>query len=455
MELIFKEEEINIETLRQKLTELEAAKEEAEKKKKELADSIKLQDWLGYQTGDETEIIKDISKVYSVNLTEARSMITGLPIEPIIDDKTIPELTKELRVMRRQLKGDARDKISKTVDHLINAYTIYLDNCVKSIYWIAPYQKPLKMLTPDVKMLRKLEYIKDGDTRKSIVNHLKNMWEADVMKAGMEYGEDYCNYTSIVKNSKKEIRNILKDISHQSIRKSKQDNLNDIIIKSVCAEPGITSNRLHAILPKTYHDSTTPQTISKMLKKLDITNVDGEYYLLSDNIKKDLYSYIAGFIDSDGYITMDSSHSPRIGMVATGKRGKAFFQELEKELKIGRLHLDQKVGENNRSQHRLNFYKQDDIVKLLDKCIPHLRMKQEQGKLLLEAIRIKKNYKREAWAKDRVGEIFKLIKYENWKDARNKWEFDKYGINEEDIAKYRINCKMSYMDELDSIVKED
>ena len=112
-----------------------------------MVDSIKLQDWLGYQTGDETEIIKDISKVYSVNLTEARSMITGLPTEPIIDDKTIPELTKELRVMRRQLKGDARDKISKTVDHLINAYTIYLDNCVKSIYWVAPYQKPLKMLT--------------------------------------------------------------------------------------------------------------------------------------------------------------------------------------------------------------------------------------------------------------------------------------------------------------------
>ena len=54
-------------------------------------------------------------------------------------------------------------------------------------------------------MLRKLEYIKDGDTRKSIVNHLKNMWEADVMKTGMEYGEDYYNYSSIVKNSKKEI----------------------------------------------------------------------------------------------------------------------------------------------------------------------------------------------------------------------------------------------------------
>tara|TARA_Y100000361_G_C11153676_1_gene342782 strand:+ start:728 stop:2107 length:1380 start_codon:yes stop_codon:yes gene_type:complete len=459
MELIFKEDEIDTEALRQKLEEYEEyqlkQREEAKNKKEELLNEIKLQDWLGYQTSDETEIIKDISKVYSVNLTDARAMIGGLPTEPLIDNKTIPEITKELRILRRQLKGNARDKISKTVDHLINAYTIYLNDCIKSIYWVTPYTKPLKTMTPDMKMIRKLEYIKDGETRKAIVGHLKDMWEAETMKSGLDYGADYCKYSTIVKDSKKGIREILKNITHQSIRKSRQDNLNDIIIKSVCLEPGISSNKLHAILPKAYHDSTTPQTISKMLKRLDITNVDGEYYLLSNEIKKDLYSYIAGFIDSDGYITMDSSHSPRIGMVATGKRGKAFFQELEKELKIGRLHLDQKVGENNRSQHRLNFYKQDDIVKLLDKCIPHLRMKQEQGKLLMEAIRIKKNYKRETWAKDRVGEIFKLIKYENWKDARNKWEFDKYGINEEDIAKYRVNCKMSYMDELDSIVKED
>ena len=462
MELIFKEEEIDTEERRRKLSEYEQEKDEADKerleaeqKKKDLLNNIKLQDWINYQTADETEIIKDISKVYSINLTDARAMLGGLPTEPLIDNKTIPEITKELRMIRRKLKGGARDKINKTVDHLINAYTEYLDQCVKSIYWLNPYTKPLRGMTPDTKMLRKLEYVKDGETRNTIIGHLKDMWEAETMKSNLDYGADYSKYSVIYKDSKKSIRKILKEISHQSIRKSRQDNLNEILIKSVCLDPGITSNRLHAILPKTYHDSSTPQTISKMLKKLDVTNVEGEYYLLSDDIKKDLYSYVAGFIDSDGYITMDSTHSPRIGMVATGKRGKAFFQELEKEMKIGRLHLDQKVGENNRSQHRLNFYKQSDIITLLDKCIPHLRMKKQQGKLLVEAIRIKKNYKREVWAKDRVAEIFKLIKYENWKDARNKWEFDKYGINEEDIAKYKENCKMSCMDELDSIVKED
>ena len=171
MELIFKEDEIDTEALRQKLEEYEEfqlrQKEEAKNKKEELLNEIKLQDWLGYQTSDETEIIKDISKVYSVNLTDARAMIGGLPTEPLIDNKTIPEITKELRILRRQLKGNARDKISKTVDHLINAYTIYLNDCIKSIYWVTPYTKPLKTMTPDMKMIRKLEYIKDGETRKA------------------------------------------------------------------------------------------------------------------------------------------------------------------------------------------------------------------------------------------------------------------------------------------------
>mgnify|MGYP003635963628 CR=1 FL=1 len=269
-------------------------------------------------------------------------------------------------------------------------------------------------MTPNVKMIRKLDYIKDGETRQTIIGHLCDMWEADTMKGKLDYSQEYCDYNLIGTAAKKSIR---------------------------------------AILPKAYHNSSTPQTIAKMLKRLDVTNVSGEYYLISDEIKKDLYSYVAGFIDSDGFITMDPSLSPRVGMVATGKRGKAFFQELEKEMSIGRLHLDQKVGENNRSQHRLNFYSQGDITALLDKCIPHLRMKKKQGMLLQEAIRIKKNYKKEPWAKERQEQIFKLIKWENWKDARNKWEFDKYNINENDINKYKENCKMSTMDELDSIIK--
>ena len=224
---------------------------------------------------------------------------------------------------------------------------------------------------------------------------------------------------------------------------------------SLCEKPGLTSNQIHANLPLGYNKISTPQSISKMLRKMNATKIDSEYYLVKDIIRKDLYSYVAGFIDSDGYITMDSAYAPRIGMIATGNRGRAFFQELENELKCGRLHLDQKVGENSRSQHRLNFYSQGDITTILNKCLPHLRMKKAQGKLLIEAIRIKQQHKKAEWAKPRLEEIFKLMKYENWKDSRGQGgrEFVKYGIDPDVVVKYHDNCKMSLMEELESGVE--
>jgi len=457
LELICKEDEINTDELRRKLPELVEAQKKVEENKKEIKDLIQLSEWLPYQSIDETEIIKDISKIYQVNLTEARNMLSSFPEEPLIDNKPIPDIVKDLRNMRRQLKGDSRVKMSKTIDHLINAYGEHLNKCIDSIYWVSPYKPALKLLTPDIVTLRKLEHIKDGDMRAEILDNLTKMWEANIFKNELDYGKEYTDYTKVFKESKKNIRTMIKEISHQSIRKSRQDVLDNIIIKTICNNPGISSNSIHSMLPKSYHRSTTPQTISKMLRRINATNVNGDYYILSDTIKKDLYGYVAGFIDSDGYITMDSSYSPRIGMIATGDRGRAFFQEMEKELKIGRLHLDQKVGENSRSQHRLNFYSQNDITKLLEKCLPHLRMKQEQGRLLQEAIKIKKFYKKEPWAKERMTEIFKLIKWENWKDARNQGavEFDKYDIQEDNISKYKDNCKWDLMNEMDSIVKEE
>jgi len=455
MELIIKEEEIDIEEKRRQLQELAAIREQEDRKEEEILEGTKLASWLSYQCHDETEVIKDISSNLSINFTEAREHISKMPTEPLIEEKTIPEVVKELRVIRRTLKGETREKMSSTINHLIKAYTEHLDESLNSIYWLRPFKKSVKMLTPNTSMLKKLYHIKDGETRQTIIDNLVKMWEADITKSGLDYGEEYTNEVKKFKTSKKLIKQILKDISHQSIRKPRQKVLEDMLVKTICNNPGITSNTIHSLLPSSYHRSTTPQTISKMLKKIDAINVDGEYFIFSDEIKKDLFSYVAGFIDSDGYITMDAKYAPRVGMIATGDRGKAFFKEMENQLKIGRLHLDQKVGENNRSQHRLNFYSQGDITKLLEKTIPHLRMKKEQGKLLQEAIMIKQNFAKEDWAKPRLEEIFKLIKWENWKDAVNKDELQKYNIQEADVVKYRENSRWDYMNTVDSIVKED
>ena len=411
-----------------------------------------INEWLSTQYGNEVDILKDISKTLQINLTEAGDYIQQLPVEPIVSNKNIPDLVKELRDMRRKLKGDEKVKLTKGIDHLITAYEDYVQKSLDTIYWLKPYQSGFKRLGYKPSQIQKLHNIKDGNTRKQIIDLCCKMWESDLEMKSLDYGTQYSNNYIALKESRNELRQLLKNIPHQATRKTKKEMIEKSVREIICNNQGLSSNEIHSRLSKGHSKISTPQSISKVLMKMGATKVENEYYLVKHLIKKDLYSYVAGFIDSDGYITMDASLAPRVGMIATGKRGKAFFQELEKELKCGRLHLDQKVGENNRSQHRLNFYSQSDISTILEKCIPHLRMKKSQGKLIQEAIRIKKNYKREDWAKPRLQEIFKLIKYENWKDSRGQGvkEFEKYGIDPEVVVKYHDNCKMRLMDEMES-----
>ena len=147
---------------------------------------------------------------------------------------------------------------------------------------------------------------------------------------------------------------------------------------------------------------------------------------------------------------MDRNHNPRIGLVATGERGKVFMNEMHKSIGFGKLHLDQKSPQDTRPVNRLNFYSQDDVVNLLTKCLPHFRMKKGNAELLLELVRMKKSYKKAEWYKSRCEEIFKLMKWENHKDHVG-FDFTKEGIYVDDISKLQGNCKMSLMDELEGI----
>jgi len=221
----------------------------------------------------------------------------------------------------------------------------------------------------------------------------------------------------------------------------------------VCESPGISSREIHDRLPDNLMRKSTAPMIANMTKKMNITNVNGQLFKLSDDIKKDIYAYTAAFIDSDGYITMDKNNNPRVGLVATGDRGKAFMLEMQKSLG-GRLHLDEKSPQDTRLINRLNFYSQKDVQDLLTKCRPHFRLKAEQADILLELIKIKKGYKKESWAKPRISELFKLMKYENHKDNR-KFDWGRYDIDLDNIAKYKENTKMNLMGELDTVKKGD
>ena len=434
----------------EKLQEVADKAAELEQEEKNIIDGIK-NAWLNEQPiSDEYDTIKLMVSEFKLDFSDTKKKLEEFPKEYIIGDKDIPSVVKSLRKYRRTLKGEEKIKLTDGIETLIKAYSLHLDDCIKSIYWLSKYEAPLRKMNYTEQDLKKIHSIKDANRRSQLVDILCKYWEAELDIKDIPYSENYSKLSKEMSNSKKEYRTFMKKISHQSIRKNVSDQLNDFIIERVCSTPGISARELHDNMPSKLYKRSSPQIISKSINKLGITNINGCYYKLNDDIKKDLYAYTASFIDSDGYITIDKNYNPRVGLVATGDRGKAFMIQIQKELGIGKLHLDQKSPQNTRPVNRLNFYSQADVHELLTKCMPHFRMKGKNAELLLELIKMKRGHKKADWYKTRCEEIFKLMKYENHKDHVG-YDFTKYGIDFETVAKLHDNCKMDIMNELENI----
>lgn len=395
------------------------------------------------------EIVK-LSNSLSINASDARKRLTTFPNEYIVQDHTIPDLVRKMRKARRALKGEYRTRMSKAIDTMIDAYTDHLNKCIDSITWLSDYQVPLRKMRYNEKDLSKLHKMKSAELRRETIDALCKYWEAEIEQNGMAYGKQYSELHKTMSSAKKDFREAINKITDQSLTKSKTERQNDFILKTVCENPGINASGIHERMPSTLHKAASPNSISKAIKKLDIVSVKGSYYKVPSMIKKNIWAYTAAFIDSDGYITLDRNMNPRVGLVATGERGKAFMQEMHKSIGFGRMHLDQKSPQDTRLINRLNFYSQDDVTNLLTKCLPHFRLKKGNAELLLELIRMKKSYKKADWYKDRCDEIFKLMKWENHKDHVG-FDWTKENINLDDIQKYKDNCKMSVMDSLENI----
>jgi hypothetical protein len=430
-----------------KLRNLADLTDQTDELEEELTDGTKLA-WLASQPiSDEHEIATNLSKEFKVSLTEAKKSLNMLPKKYTISGEDIPTLVKQLRNKRRELKGQNKIDFTKSIETLIDAYSDHLHSCVKSIYWVAPYSRPLRGMTLKESDIRKLDEVKDYNSRSKLIDHLCKYWEAELNSRDLGYNAEFSKMQKQMRTSKKKFKALLKSVQ---LGYSPKKVISEHIVKMVCSDPGITCREIIDSMPYKLQTRSTPQMISKMAKKLDVTIVNEQYFRIPTDIKKNIDAYTAAFIDSDGYITMDKSYNPRVGLVATGNRGKAFMIELHKQLGVGRLHLDQKSPQNTRPVNRLNFYSQDDIRTLLTKCRPHFRMKGPQADLLLELIRIKKGHKKAEWAKPRYAEIFKLMKWNNHSDNRN-YDWGKYEVDIENISKYETNCKMSIMDELECI----
>ena len=387
---------------------------------------------------DHESIAKDYAERFDINLTDAKKQLFTYPEKYEIQGNDIPKVIKQMRNHRRTLKGEKKIEFTKAIDNLIDGYADHLDKCVDSIYWIRKYKVPLKQMNNSEYHLRKLNSIESEMEKRNIIDTLCKYWEADLDRRNITYGEEYADLTKRMGSYKRSFKQALKD---KVIGKSSKEIIKRNILKAVCENPGISSREIHDLLPKKMYDTTTPAIVAKLAKTQNITNVDGAYYKINDDIKKNLWAYTAAFIDSDGYITMDRNHNPRVGLVATGNRGRAFMEEMHKSLGFGRLHLDQKSPQDTRVVNRLNFYSAEEVKKLLTKCRPHFKMKGPNADVLLELIKIKKNDKKKEWYSERKDELFKLMKYHNHSD-NTKFDWKEWDIDINNINKLIDNSKM-------------
>tara|TARA_R110002020_G_scaffold215569_2_gene422785 strand:+ start:48 stop:896 length:849 start_codon:yes stop_codon:yes gene_type:complete len=261
------------------------------------------------------------------------------------------------------------------------------------------------------------------------------MWEAadGALKMLDEYddvwGDEERNAWVRAMDTRRDARKVWKQSLHQMDKLTDEQKTWINMAKGQLEDKGPMDSR--TIVSNMVEDSGSSTvrniTVGKMSKLLKMYGEEmnimkgtrrGQYILLKNDglvLKNtDIWGYAAGFLDADGSIYITDRGEPRASFIATGNRGKVHCEELHKVLECGVLQTDQKVyKDGQRSQHRISFYAKDDLKKLLDGVLPHLRMKELQAKAVLRFI--------DENDKERKSELKKVVQFLNW-DGTNKGE---------------------------------
>ena len=353
------------------------------------------------------------------------------------------ELVKDLRMARRVNKG-MKGAIDEAIDAIRIAKKQEVEATLHSIDWIGKHESTVRNLGVSDRDLQALR--KHGNTREYALRRACVQWEKanDIISKLLlvegefndEQRELWTNAQQLKKNAKKEWKNSLHSVDN--IKKT------DAIVlakaHTILEERGpLSSNELVASIEKARNLS--PNRLSMMLKmhgvEYDIERVGTSWGIVRDDtvIFKDVWAYAAGFLDADGYITITKRMEPRAGFIATGERGKMHCEQLHKALGCGVLQTDLKIHKNSRrTQHRLQFYSEDDLRKLMKGLQPHLRMKKGQAGAVLELLDLRG--RKTDIIKSRRDELYRIVKWLNWKDVPDKreellkeWNIDEAGVH--------------------------
>jgi hypothetical protein len=351
------------------------------------------------------------------------------------------KIVRALKKHRRHQK-DIKGDIDNMVNLIRTLKSQEVQSTLDSIDWAIGRQDTLRNLGLSDQRLKSLR--KFHNSRSDSLLHACERWEAaeSALKMLDEYDDVWADEERKAwvnaMEAKREARKMWGNALRQSDLLSKEQQNWLKMAKTELGQWGAMTAR--EILANHPERKLTPSKLAKLLKmygeEYDIVKgVRKSQYVLmkSDGLflkNSDVWNYAGGFLDADGSIYITDRGEPRASFIATGTRGRVHCEELHKTLG-GVLQLDQKVYKNGqRSQHRISFYAKDDLRKLLDGLLPHLRMKDTQAKAVLAYI--------DEPDMTRKSQLQKLVQFLNW-DGTIKGEkaLRDWGVDRDIVMSWR------------------
>jgi hypothetical protein len=352
------------------------------------------------------------------------------------------DLVKDLRMARRENK-DMREAIDHAIDAIRIAKKQEVEATLQSIDWIGKHENTVRSLGINERDLQALR--KHGGSREYSLRRACVQWEkandaiTKLLLIDGNFNDEqraiWKQAQQLKKDAKKEWRNSLHSVDN--IKKT------DAIVltkaHAILEERGpLSSNELCASIEKARNLSANRLSMILKMHGVDynIEKIGSSWGIVRDDtvIFKDVWAYAAGFLDADGYITITKRMEPRAGFIATGERGKMHCENLHKALGCGVLQTDLKIHKNSRrTQHRLQFYSEADLRKLMKGITKHLRMKKGQAGAVIELLDLRG--RKTDIMKSRRDELYRIVKWLNWKDVPDKreellkeWNIDEVGV---------------------------
>ena len=338
-------------------------------------------------------------------------------------------MVKDLRMARR-VRKNMRGDIDLAIDAIRIAKREEVQSTLKSLSWSDNHMSSIRALGVSDRNLQSLR--KHGETHEISLRRACSMWEKanDVItklsQVEGDFNEDQLKLWVDSRQMRKDAKSQWRKALHPIDDIKKQEAIWLTRSSQVLTERGpLPSNEIYNSIGSPKH--LTIRKMASLLKthgiEFNIEKIGTNYGIIRDDavIVKDIWAYAAGFLDADGYITITKRGEPRAGFVATGGRGKTHCENLYKALECGVLQTDLKVHKTStRSQHRLQFYSADDLRKLLKGVGPHLQMKKNQASAVLELLNMRG--RKSDLIKSRRDELYRVVKWENWKDVPEERE---------------------------------